>query len=71
MAKLKNIQALQGIAVLCVLAFHLVPIEEKYNVGAPILPSLFNYGMFGVDLFFVLSGFVMVAITRGAFKQTK
>ena len=27
--------------------------------------------MFGVDLFFVISGFVMVAVTRGRFKQQK
>lgn len=71
MKRIQNIQGLRGVAVLFVVLFHLVPIEQKYGGSKAILPSLFHYGTFGVDLFFVISGFVMVAVTRGRFKQQK
>ena len=62
---------LRGVAVLSVILFHLVPIEQKYGGSKTMLSALFHYGMFGVDLFFVISGFVMVAVSRGKFKQQK
>ncbi|MCK5696529.1 MAG: acyltransferase [Gammaproteobacteria bacterium] len=68
MDKIKNIQSLRGIAVLLVVLFHLLNIEQKYGGSEHILPNFFQFGMFGVDLFFVISGFVMVAITRGKFQ---
>ncbi len=68
---MQNIQALRGIAVLSVLLFHLVVIEKKYGGGEYLLPSWLQFGMFGVDLFFVISGFVMVTVTRGKFQQSK
>jgi exopolysaccharide production protein ExoZ len=71
MKKLQNIQALRGVAVLSVLLFHLVIIEKKYGGGGDLLPDWLRFGMFGVDLFFVISGFVMVTVTRGKFGQTK
>lgn len=49
--------------------FHLVLIEEKYGGATTLLPDILFYGMFGVDLFFVISGFVMVAVTRGKFQN--
>lgn len=67
--KIVNIQALRGIAALSVVAFHLIPIEAKYGSGEPILPSFFEFGMFGVDLFFVISGFVMASLTKGKFQN--
>ena len=47
----------------------MVPIENKYGAGESVLPDFFKFGMFGVDLFFVISGFVMVSITRGQFQS--
>jgi peptidoglycan/LPS O-acetylase OafA/YrhL len=44
--KRRDIQALRGISVLCVILFHLKP-------------SFFPWGFLGVDIFFVISGFVM------------
>jgi exopolysaccharide production protein ExoZ len=38
-------------------------IEGRTAVN-PILPSQLDWGMMGVDLFFVISGFIMVYITR-------
>lgn len=71
MKKIQNIQALRGVAVLSVVLFHLVSIEQKYGGSKTILSELFQFGMVGVDLFFVISGFVMVAVTRGKFKNQK
>ena len=69
MAKIQNIQALRGVAVLFVVLFHLVSIEQKYGGSETILLESFQFGMYGVDLFFVISGFVMVAVTRGRFQN--
>lgn len=68
MNRLQNIQALRGVAVLSVLFFHLVVIERKYGGANTLLPDWLQFGMFGVDLFFVISGFVMVTVTRGIFR---
>ena len=69
MNKLQNIQALRGVAVLVVVFFHLVIIEKKYGGDSSVLPEFLQFGMFGVDLFFVISGFVMVTVTRGKFQS--
>jgi len=56
--KLDGLQALRGFAAAYVLLFHLVPVSglgEMY----PWLKALARWGFAGVDLFFVLSGFVM------------
>ena len=71
MKKLQSIQALRGVAVLAVVLFHLLTVEEKYGGSKTILSSFFQFGMFGVDLFFVISGFVMITVTRGKFQYHK
>lgn len=68
MEKIRNIQALRGLAVLLVVFFHLFIIEKKYSGFDTFLPDVFQFGMAGVDLFFVISGFVMVMVTRGKFQ---
>ena len=60
--RLNNIQALRGLAALLVVFAHLWQIELKYS-GSPILNDNFNFGMVGVDLFFLISGFIMVYIS--------
>jgi exopolysaccharide production protein ExoZ len=60
-----SLQALRAIAALGVVLFHLLPFEEKYLPGASIVPSGFSAGRAGVDLFFVLSGFLAVWTTFG------
>ncbi|NVO12916.1 MAG: acyltransferase [Rhodoplanes sp.] len=62
----KNIQALRGVAVMLVLIAHLTKIEEKYFSGEPVLPAFLSIGISGVDIFFVISGFVMVHVTRNS-----
>ncbi|MFH2121980.1 MAG: acyltransferase [Pseudomonadota bacterium] len=64
MNKWVSIQALRGLAVLGVVLFHLMTIEKKYSGGDLFLPEFLTLGQSGVDLFFVISGFVMVSITQ-------
>lgn len=58
-----NIQSLRGIAVLAVMFFHLVGIQIKYS-GDYALPHSVQLGAIGVDIFFLISGFLMMAVTR-------
>jgi peptidoglycan/LPS O-acetylase OafA/YrhL len=59
----KNIQGLRGVAVLAVIFFHLLGIEKKYSPDQ-LLPDWLQLGAVGVDLFFLISGFIMLTITR-------
>ena len=68
---IQNIQGLRGIAVLLVVIYHLVIIEKKYGGTDSLLPEFLRFGMSGVDLFFVISGFVMVSVTQAAFQSPK
>lgn len=67
---LKNIQALRGIAVLLVMLLHLSAIEKKYSADT-IIPDFFHIGAFGVDVFFVISGFIMVTVTEHLARNCK
>jgi len=65
--KIEAVQVLRGVAALAVVALHAMAIERKYAGGDALLPEWFRFGASGVDLFFVISGFVMVTVTRGRF----
>lgn len=58
-----NIQSLRGIAVLAVIFFHLIGIQRKYSPDYA-LPEHLQFGAVGVDIFFLISGFLMMAVTR-------
>ena len=64
-AQIQSVQALRGIAALLVVIFHAnllhlaVPGEMSGKFGA-----LWEQGYAGVDVFFVISGFIMVFVTR-------
>ncbi|MDP2759229.1 MAG: acyltransferase [Sideroxyarcus sp.] len=63
--KFHNIQVLRGVAVLAVVLFHLALVELKYGgEGGRLLPDWMDFGQFGVDLFFVISGFVMMVVSQ-------
>ncbi len=66
--KFENIQALRGVAVLMVLLFHVHALEAQYY-QREILSNFFDLGTAGVDIFFVISGFIMVQVTRGKFQK--
>lgn len=63
-----SVQALRGIAALLVVLFHLRIVEARYGEGTPLLPEMLRFADGGVDLFFVISGFIMATITSGAFR---
>ena len=66
--KIHSIQALRGISVLLVIFYHLIPIENKYNPLFVLSPNLFKIGNIGVDIFFMISGFIMVVVTQNYHK---
>ncbi len=68
--QLKTVQALRGIAALAVFLCHVMAIEEAHSERGAKLTDLWINGAHGVDLFFVISGFIMVWVAgdlrRGA-----
>ncbi len=68
--KIENIQGLRGVAISFIVIAHLLAMEIKYGHGDRLL-SDFIYIICGsgLDLFFVVSGMVMVMVTRGLFQR--
>lgn len=62
-ARLVNIQALRAFAALIVLISHWTGIEANHSLDR-LFPNLTVFGMFGVDLFFVISGFILFWIAH-------
>lgn len=62
-ARIESLQMLRGIAVLMVLTYHMGGYELKSG-GDYILGPHAKTGAAGVDLFFVISGFVMITISN-------
>lgn len=60
--RLENIQALRGVAALMVLVAHVKGAELDYGGGGTLLPHWPFIGVVGVDLFFLISGFVMAHV---------
>jgi peptidoglycan/LPS O-acetylase OafA/YrhL len=59
-----NLQVLRGIACLAVVAYHVAGVEAGYELYfSPLRPALWG-GYAGVDLFFVLSGFIIATVSR-------
>jgi peptidoglycan/LPS O-acetylase OafA/YrhL len=61
MARLQTLQVTRGVAANLVVLSHLSIIEAKYT-GGQVLPAFSLYRIAGVDIFFVLSGFIMVVV---------
>lgn len=57
--RIGNIQILRGTAALLIVLYHLLLGEKAYTARAFLLPDLLSYGACGVDLFFLISGFVL------------
>ena len=61
--QINSIQYLRGLAAIVVVFRHLSDRTDKYNIIVPGFNGI-EMGLWGVDLFFVISGFVMVYITN-------
>ena len=59
--KLNAIEAARGAAAVAVVLYHAAHHIEKVN-GHPVLWNMFQFGHAGVDLFFVLSGFIIMHV---------
>ena len=65
-ARLDSVQALRGIAALLVVLYHSAAIWREHAGLPGAWPGPWDQGYAGVDLFFVISGFIMVWIAGGA-----
>ena len=54
---------LRGFAILMVFLFHSLPHYEAMNGGFYSLKFLMSYGFVGVDIFFVICGFIMMHLS--------
>lgn len=68
--KLSSIQTLRGLAAFAVMMSHLYAIEVEAiaamgGQGGAVLGQVWEKGFAGVDLFFIISGFIMVYVTAG------
>ncbi len=60
--QIRSIQVLRGVAASEVVLCHIHDWEAKHMGLYAVMPGIFEHGMAGVDLFFVISGFIMVFI---------
>jgi exopolysaccharide production protein ExoZ len=66
--KLRSLQALRALAALLVVADHAIYyLAEKQDVDPSLQNLAWFLGTFGVDIFFVISGFIMIYTARDLF----
>lgn len=71
--KIESVQVLRAIAAISVVLFHtnqkVVDMYERYGITRTIFNNnLYDMGVCGVDIFFVISGFIMAMITKNLHK---
>ncbi|MFL1556292.1 acyltransferase family protein [Pseudomonas sp. O11] len=68
---LNSIQTLRALAAWLVVFHHYMQVAYNFKLTDPVSVSLFKYGSIGVDLFFVISGFVIYLSTSGKTQTPK
>jgi peptidoglycan/LPS O-acetylase OafA/YrhL len=61
LTKLQNIQALRGLAAMLVVLYHIAGRETLLGLKFQLLKPVHWFGFAGVDLFFVISGFIIAS----------
>jgi peptidoglycan/LPS O-acetylase OafA/YrhL len=69
--KLQSIQVLRAVAAFLVVAFHACGEVLKHGWVVTFATSIGIYGEFGVDIFFVVSGFVMATATQNSTRSAE
>ena len=54
--RIPSLTGIRGVAALIVLLFH-IPLDAVFNLNAGVV--IIRNGYYGVDLFFILSGFIL------------
>ena len=70
----QSIRALRGIAAIAIVFFHTWEMLITYTEGKGFFhhfDKVWQHGAAGVDLFFIISGFIIVHSTRGKFNSLK
>ena len=65
-----NIQSLRGIAALLVVMHHVLPQFKAMDLSNIVIEAIGKHGFMGVDIFFVISGFVMAKTSIGRTQGT-
>ena len=58
--KLRSVQAMRAAAALLVLIAHLLAVDKNHSGETSLIAETWVNGVSGVDLFFVISGFIMI-----------
>ena len=67
--RLPGIQALRGVAALAVLVHHVCEESTPLLSNKPLPPAMIRAGASGVDIFFAISGFIMLSTTFQKFGE--
>lgn len=56
---INNLQVLRAFAAILVIIFHTIGVAKVFGYNTSIFTSVPSFGSFGVDIFFVISGFII------------